>query len=363
MNGGNNPVANGCSVLVRKIMISKELDTNLFMQEVEFLKAEINTLTNNILDTHIKRIVLRSSIIQKPCDLADKWEKQFAVEQFSAMVLSKMREIAKFFLGLAVKNVAVVMLAYFNDSQGQATKDASAAGVGEKNVLIFYLGGDIFDVSFLTIEEGIFEFKATSGDTILGGEAFRRLRTVCERAKKTLSSTAQTTIEIDSLYEDVNFYSTHARFEELNIDLFKRCLESVETCLSDAKMDKSTIHDVVLVGGSTRIFKVQQLLQDFFNGKKLCKRINLEEAVKYGVAIRTTILSNAGGVVIVLIPMNTTIPTKEQVYFTYSGKQLGVFMQVYEGEITSIRKNNLLGKSELSGIFCTQKSFPDHSVL
>ncbi|XP_027330882.1 heat shock 70 kDa protein isoform X3 [Abrus precatorius] len=276
-------------------------------------------------------------------------EKTFAAEEISSMVLIKMREVAEAFLGHAVKNAVITVPAYFNDSQRQATKDAgaisglnvlriinepTAAAIaygldkkasrkGEQNVLIFDLGGGTFDVSLLTIEEGIFEVKATAGDTHLGGEDFdnrmvnhfvsefrrknkkdisgnaralRRLRTACERAKRTLSSTAQTTIEIDSLYEGIDFYATitRARFEELNMDLFRKCMEPVEKCLRDAKIDKSHVHEVVLVGGSTRIPKVQQLLQDFFNGKELCKSINPDEAVAYGAAVQAAILSGEG---------------------------------------------------------------------
>ena len=250
-------------------------------------------------------------------------QKQFSAEEISSMILVKMKEIAEAYLGKEIKNAVVTVPAYFNDSQRQATKDAAViAGINcmriineptaaaiaygldkkdqnggaERNVLIFDLGGGTFDVSLLTIEEGIFEVKATAGDTHLGGEDFdqrlmnhfvqefkrkhkkditgnpralRRLRTSCERAKRTLSSTAQTSIEIDSLFEGVDFYTsiTRARFEELNMDLFRKCMEPVEKCLRDSKIDKNSVHEIVLVGGSTRIPKVQTLLSDFFNGK------------------------------------------------------------------------------------------------
>ncbi|KAL8101519.1 hypothetical protein AgCh_033428 [Apium graveolens] len=342
-----------------------------------------------------------------------------------------MKEIAEDYLGRNVNNAVVTVPAHFNDSQRQATKDAAtiaglnvlqilveptaaavaygldqnltSSSAGEKIVLIFDLGGGTFDVSLLKIKKDIFEVMATAGDTHLGGEDFdnrllkhfveeferkhkkdisqnakslRRLRNACEKAKRVLSRNTVTTIDVDSLYEGIDYCSkiTCAKFEDLNLDLFKCCVETVEKCLADAQMDKGSVHDVVLVGGSTRIPKVQQLLQQLFDGKELCKDINPDEAVAYGAAVQAAILSKKGNqkiknlvlldvtplslgiadlndLMCVIIPKNKTIPISMQKQFsTTRDNMTRITINIYEGERTKVEDNNFLGRFVLSGL-------------
>ncbi|KAJ0691516.1 putative Heat shock protein 70 family [Helianthus annuus] len=357
-------------------------------------------------------------------------EKEFSAEEISSMVLGKMKESAEAYLGKIVKDSVITVPAYFNDSQRQATKDAGTiAGlnvirmineptaaaiaygldnqsdiVGKINVLIFDLGGGTFDISIMTIEEGgVFEVKAVAGDTHLGGEDFDnrmvdhcvsefkrrwnkdltanqralgRLRFACEKAKRVLSCTTITSIDLDSLHEGIDFSMkfTRAKFEELNMGSFNKCIETLETCLSDANMEKACVEQVILVGGSTRIPKVQHMLQEYFDGRELGKSVNPDEAVAYGAAVLAAKLSGngdksvqdvvlhdvtplslgiyeKGDIFSVVIPRNTPIPTsKSQICVTVSDNQSTASIMVYQGERSKATDNHLLGKIKISGI-------------